>query len=316
MEVGYHLSSEEHPPGDLVRYAVRAEQIGLTHAFVSDHFHPWLDVQGESPFVWSVLGALARETERIVLGTGVTCPLIRMHPAIVAHAAATTATMLPGRFVLGLGTGENLNEHVTGERWPAPDERLEMLEEATAVIRRLLTGERVTHRGRHYRVEDARLYTCPDEPPPVVLAAMGPEAVALAGRISDGLVTIALEERVVERFHEAGGDGKPTYVKLTVCWAESMDDAKKTAREWFPLMGVGRPMVDLSMPADFAQVVSAFDEDAAIDGMVLGPDPEVHAEAIRSAASAGFSHVYVHQVGPEQDGFLGFFEAEVLPRLG
>jgi G6PDH family F420-dependent oxidoreductase len=315
MAVGYHLSAEEHPPGDLVRYAVRAERAGFTHGFVSDHYHPWLDTQGESPFVWSVIGAIARETERLIVATGVTCPLIRMHPAAVAHAAATSAVLLPDRFLLGLGSGENLNEHVTGARWPAADERLEMLEEATEVIRRLLTGERITHRGTHYTVEDARLYTCPDEPPPVLLAAMGPQAIALAGRISDGLITVSPEAETVRRFREAGGDGKPTFAKITVCWAPSEEEARKIAREWFPLMGVGTPMVDLRMPSDFAQITDAFADDVAIGGIVLGPDPEAHVSAIREAGDAGFDHVYIHQVGPDQDGFFDFYEAEVLGRL-
>jgi coenzyme F420-dependent glucose-6-phosphate dehydrogenase len=157
MEIGYALAAEDWPPSDLVRLARRAEESGFEFAFVSDHFHPWVDAQGQSPFVWSVLGGIAEATERLRVGTGVTCPLIRMHPAIVAQAAATTAAMMPGRFVLGLGTGENLNEHVLGDRWPAPDERLEMLEEAIGVIRLLWEGGEQTHRGRHYTVDHARL---------------------------------------------------------------------------------------------------------------------------------------------------------------
>lgn len=315
MEIGYHLSSEEHPPDALVRYAVRAEREGFTHAFVSDHFHPWLDAQGESPFVWAVLGAIAAQTETIHVGTGVTCPLIRIHPANVAHAAATVAAMMPGRFILGLGTGENLNEHVTGKRWPLADQRLEMLEEATKVIRRLFTGDQITHRGPHYTVEDARLYTRPESPPPVVFAAMGPQAIALAGRIADGLITVSPDEDTVGRFRESGGDGKPTYAKLTVCWAQTEDAASKVAREWFPLMGVGTPMVDLRTPGDFAEITDSFTEDVAIDGIVLGPDPEVHVGAITRAVDAGFDHVYIHQVGPDQDGFFDFYASEILPRL-
>lgn len=175
-EIGYALSSEEHPPNDLLAAARRAEEAGFTYALISDHFHPWVDAQGESPFVWGTIGGIAHATERLRLGTGVTCPMIRTHPAIIAHAAATAEAMMPGRFFLGLGTGENLNEHVTGARWPAGDERLEMLREAIEVIRLLWQGGRQTHRGRHYTVEDARIYTLPDPPPPIAVAAGEPRS--------------------------------------------------------------------------------------------------------------------------------------------
>src|SRR5919197_5828657 len=176
MHIGYSLSSEEHPPKALVEQAVKAEEAGFELALISDHFHPWSDRQGQSPFVWTVLGAIAEKTSRLKLGTGVTCPLIRMHPAIVAQAAATVAAMMPGRFFLGVGTGENLNEHVTGARWPLPDERLELLEEAVEVMRILWQGGEQTHRGRHYTVDHARLYTLPDAPVPVYVAASAPNA--------------------------------------------------------------------------------------------------------------------------------------------
>ena len=160
-ELGYALSSEEHAPGELVRNAARAEEAGFTFALISDHIHPWVDAQGHSAFVWSAIGAIAQATEGLKLGTGVTCPMIRIHPAIVAHAAATCAVLMEGRFFLGVGSGENLNEHVTGAKWPAPDERLEMLEEAVQVIRLLWKGGYQTHRGNHYTVEHTRIFTCP-----------------------------------------------------------------------------------------------------------------------------------------------------------
>src|SRR5919108_495182 len=171
VELGYALSSEEHAPNDLVRYAQRAEEVGFAFALISDHFHPWLDQQGESPFVWGVIGAIAEATERLVLGTGVTCPTMRMHPALVAQAAATSAALMPERFFLGVGTGENLNEHILGERWPNADERLEMLEEAIELIRELWQGELVSWRGRYFTVDRARVYTLPEEPPPIAVAA-------------------------------------------------------------------------------------------------------------------------------------------------
>ena len=177
-EIGYALSSEEHRPSDLARNARRAEEAGFSFALISDHFHPWVDRQGHSPFVWSVIGGIAQTTERLRLGTGVTCPTMRIHPAIIAHAAATAADMMPGRFFLGVGTGENLNEHVLGDHWPPADVRREMLEEAVDVIRLLWQGGVQSHYGDYYTVENARLYTLPDELPPIVLAASGTKAAS------------------------------------------------------------------------------------------------------------------------------------------
>ena len=189
--LGYALSSEEHRPGDLVRYARLAEEAGFPFALISDHYHPWVDRQGQAPFVWGVLGGIAQATGRLRVGTGVTCPTTRLHPAIVAQAAATAAALLPGRFFLGVGTGENLNEHILGDRWPPHDLRLARLEEAVAVIRLLWRGGVQTHRGEHYTVEHARVYTLPDEPVPIMVAAGGPHAAEVAGRIGDGLIGTA-----------------------------------------------------------------------------------------------------------------------------
>jgi coenzyme F420-dependent glucose-6-phosphate dehydrogenase len=179
VELGYALSSEEHTPSDLVRNAKRAEEAGFSYALISDHFHPWTDSQGQSPFVWSVIGAIAQATEHLVIGTGVPCPTIRTHPAIIAQAAATSASLMPGRFFLGVGSGENLNEHILGDYWPSPDERQEMLEEAIEVICLLWKGNYQTHRGKHYRVENARLYTLPDDRPPIAVAAPAPKLQSL-----------------------------------------------------------------------------------------------------------------------------------------
>ena len=230
---GYALSSEEHPPLDLVRNARKAEEAGFSFALISDHYHPWVDEQGQSPFVWSVIGGIAPATERIELGTGVTCPTIRIHPAVIAQAAATSAAMLPGRFFLGVGTGENLNEHILGDKWPAADERLEMLEEAIEVIRLLWEGGYQTFRGDYYTVEQARLYTLPDEPPPIVVAAAKPLAADVAAHSGDGFVSTAPEAPLVEAYREAGGDG-PVYGQVTCCWAESEEQAKETAHRVWP----------------------------------------------------------------------------------
>src|SRR2546430_4006923 len=205
MELGIALSSEENSPADLVRHARAAEAAGLGFGLSSAHSRPWVDAQGHSPFVWSVLGAIAQQTERFRIGTGVTCPLIRIHPAIVAHAAATVACLMPGRFFLGVGTGENLNEHVLGAKWPAADERLELLEEAVEVMRLLWQGGYQTHRGKHYTVENLRIFDLPDEPVEVAVAAMQPNAAELAGRIGDALINVAPKKEIVERFDGGGG---------------------------------------------------------------------------------------------------------------
>src|SRR3954466_15267527 len=209
VELGYAFSSEEHLPNDLVQHARLAEEAGFTFGLISDHFHPWHDNQGQSPFVWSVIGGIAQVTETFRLGTGVTCPTIRIHPAIVAQAAATCACMMPGRFFLGVGTGENLNEHVLGDRWPLPDERLEMLEEAVDVMRLLWKGGEQPPRGRHYVVDHARVYTLPEEPPEVYVAGTAPKAAELAGKIGDGFISTAPEKKFVEAFANGGGNGRP-----------------------------------------------------------------------------------------------------------
>ena len=315
-EIGYALSSEEHTPNDLVRWAALAEESGFGFALVSDHYHPWVDRQGHSPFVWAVIGGIAHATRRLRLGTGVTCPTFRMHPAIVAHAAATAAAMLPGRFFLGVGSGENLNEHVLGQRWPAPDERLEMLEEAVEVMRLLWEGGVQTHRGRHFRVEEARLYTRPDEPPPIMVAASGPSAAELAGRIGDGFIGTAPKRETIEQFERAGGRGRPRYGQVTVCWAQDEAAARKTAREWWPNVAVaGQLSQELRMPVHFEQASAMVTEDDVAEVVACGPDPQRHLELIGTYLDAGYDHVYVHQVGPDQEGFFRFYREQVLPKL-
>jgi coenzyme F420-dependent glucose-6-phosphate dehydrogenase len=313
--IGYALSSEEHTPLDLVRNAAAAEAAGFEYALVSDHFHPWVDKQGQSPFVWSVIGGIAGATEELRLGTGVTCPTIRIHPAIIAQAAATAAAMLPGRFFLGVGTGENLNEHVLGDRWPEAAVRLEMLEEAIEVIRLLWQGGYQSHHGRYFTVEEARLYTLPDDPPPIYVAASKPNAAELAGRVGDGLISTAPDAEVVAKFEEAGGEGKPKYGQVTVCWAESEAHAKKTAHEWWPNAAVkGDLSQELALPRHFEDAAEMVSEDDVAEKIACGPDPEKYFEQIDEYADAGFDHVYLHQVGSDQDAFFRFAQKELLPR--
>ena len=316
MELGYAFSSEEHSPADLVAHARAAEQAGFGFGLISDHIHPWVDAQGHSAFVWSVIGGISQATEHFRIGTGVTCPTIRIHPAIVAHAAATCACLMPGRFFLGVGTGENLNEHVLGAKWPAADERLEMLEEAIEVMRQLWQGDYQTHRGKHYTVEDARIFDLPDEPIELAVAAMQPQAAELAGRVGDALINVAPKKEIIEKFDEAGGTGKPKYGQVTVCYAETKDAARKTAFEVWPNALVeGSASQELPLPKDFEQLVEGRDPKELDDTLVLGNDADEFAEEIKKYGEAGYTHVYVHQIGPDQRGFLEFAETALFPRF-
>lgn len=316
MKIGYALSSEEHRPNDLVAYARRAEESGFTFAMISDHFHPWTDQQGQSPFVWSVLGGIAHATRRLEIGTGVTCPIMRMHPAIVAQAAATTAAMMPGRFFLGVGSGEALNEHILGDPWPSVDVRLDMLEEAVEVIRLLWQGGLQSHTGPHFAVENAQIYTLPETLPPIVMASSGPESAEVAGRIADGLVSTAPKREIVEAFEDGGGRGKPRYGQLTVCWARDEAEARRVAHTWWPTAALrGSFKNELPLPRHLEEASSLVTEDAVAEVVVCGPAVDRHVERILKFEDAGFDHVYVHQVGPDQEGLFRFYGAEVLPRL-
>jgi coenzyme F420-dependent glucose-6-phosphate dehydrogenase len=315
-EFGFALSSEEHPPQDLVQLAQRAEQAGFAFALISDHFHPWTDSQGQSSFVWSAIGGIAQVTERLRLGTGVTCPTIRIHPAVIAHAAATCTAMMPGRFFLGVGTGENLNEHILGDHWPAPDERLEMLEEAIEVIRLLWEGGYQTHRGKHYTVEQARLYTLPEVPPPIAVAASKPLAAQLAARRGDALISVAPDAEIVETYTGAGGRGE-RYAQVTVCWAASEEEAKRTAYEVWPNAGIkGDLSQELPLPAHFEQAAGMVTPDDVAEMVACGPDPDRYVEQVQPYVEAGFDHIYFHQVGRDQEGFFRFWQDELRPKLG
>jgi len=316
VQLGYKLSSEEFGPRELVDNARKAEEAGFSFALISDHFHPWIDAQGQSPFVWGVLGGIAHTTERLRVGTGVTCPTVRIHPAIIAQAAATAAAMFDGRFFLGLGTGENLNEHIVAQGWPSTDVRQEMLEEAVEVIRLLWQGGLQSHRGSYYIVETARLYTLPKTPPPIMIAASGPKAAEMAGRLGEGLVATSPDAETMKAFERAGGRRKPRYGELTVCWAESEAKAKKIARKVWPIAVVASSLFwELPLPSHFEEAVEDVTEDEVAEEIVCGPDPERHLEKIREYVKGGFDHVCIHQVGPDQEGFMRFYAREILPKL-
>ena len=316
LELGYALSSEEHPPSDLVRFAQIAEETGFSFALISDHFHPWISKQGQSPFVWSVIGAIAATTKTLRLGTGVTCPTMRIHPAIVAQAAATAASMMPGRFFLGLGTGENLNEHIVGNKWPSLVVRQEMLEEAVKVMRELWKGGNKSHRGRYFTVENARLFTLPEEAPPIYIAAGGRKMAELAERIGDGLITAGDEGPVIKQYNAAGGRKKPKYSQITVCWAKTEKESRRIAHEWWPISAFAWPLLsELPLPQYFEEAAKSISEDTIAESVLCSPDPEQHIKKIQETAKAGADHVYVHQVGKDQEGFFEFYEREVLPKF-
>jgi G6PDH family F420-dependent oxidoreductase len=317
LRVGLHLSAEAPPPDVLIDTARRAEAAGFAFLTVSDHFHPWTTRQGQSPFVWSVLGALAQVTERVEVGTAVTCPTIRTHPAIVAHAAATTAAMMPGRFFLGVGTGERLNEAIHGDRWPSAPVRREMLEEAVEVIRALWTGEVVrAHHGRHYTVEHARLYTLPDAPPPIVVSGFGPQAAELAGRIGDGYMHVAPEAELLETFRGVGGAGKPSYGKLDTCVAETDAEARRIAHETWPTSALqGELGQELATPEHYEQATANVTEEQVAEGILCSSDAGAHLERLREFADAGFDHVVVQQCGRDQERLISLYAEEILPEV-
>jgi coenzyme F420-dependent glucose-6-phosphate dehydrogenase len=315
-ELGFAISSEDHPPNELVRQAALAERAGFTFCLISDHYHPWNDAQGHSAFVWSTLGAIAHATEKIRVGTGVTCPMIRIHPAIVAQAAATVACMMPGRFFLGVGSGENLNEHILGDRWPLPDERLDMLEESVEVMRLLWQGGEQTHRGKHYTVDHARVYDVPDKGVPVYVAATAPKAAELAGRIGDGFISTAPEKEYAKKFESGGGKGKE---KLGMMHCAYDADAKKglqRATKLWPNLAMKGPLgQELATPSDFEEAAAMIDEEDVAESTPCGPDPEPYLKAIEEYADAGFTHVYIHQIGDNQDEFAEFAAEELMPKL-
>jgi G6PDH family F420-dependent oxidoreductase len=285
---------------------------------ISDHYHPWTKRQGNSPFVWVVIGAIAQATESMKIGTGVTCPTIRIHPAIIAQAAATAALLLPDRFMLGLGTGENLNEHVVGSKWPSGGVRLEMLAEAIDIMSTLWRGALSNHRGKYFTVEDAQIFSLPEQPPPIMIAAANKGAAALAARRAAGLMSTVPDESLVDTFRTHGGQGKPVFGQVTISWASSEEEGERLAREIWPNALVsGEVSTELRLPRQFEQVTEDMSQDmiATSGSITCGPDTQKHLDAIRKYAEAGFDHVYIHQIGPNQLDFIRFAQSELLPEL-
>jgi G6PDH family F420-dependent oxidoreductase len=316
MKIGYFLSCEEFGPHQLVRQARMAEEAGFHGLWISDHYHPWNAAQGESPFVWAVIGALAQATDRMPVATAVTCPTIRTHPAIVAQAAATAQVMLDGRFSLGVGSGEALNEHILGDRWPAAPERLEMLEEAVGLMRELWSGRAVTTSTEHYDVEHARIYTLPDTPPPVLVSGFGPRAIDLAGRIGDGFVTVMPDADAVQRFRSAGGGDKPVQAGTKLCFGPDEAEAVRTVHRIWPNEALpGELPQVLPTPEHFEHACQLVTEEMIAESVPCGPDIERHVAALQDFADAGVDELYVQQIGGGHEAFFETFAREVLPRF-
>jgi G6PDH family F420-dependent oxidoreductase len=312
---GYKLMSEEHGPSDLVRNAVRAEEVGFDFVAISDHFSPWLSSQGHSPAAWTVLGAIAARTQRVGLVTAVTCPTIRYHPATVAQSAATLALLSNDRFTLGLGSGENLNEHVVDQGWPAPKERQDMLFEAIEVIQRLWSGDEVSHEGPFYSIDRAKLWDVPKTAPVIAVAAGGPRAARHAGERALGLFATEANKELIEAWSKEGGKG-PRYAEVALCYAKNEADAVRTARERMRFSMLGwKVMPELPTPESFEEATATVRDEDIAEKIACGPDPEKHVAAVRKYIEAGFDHVVLLGIGPDQEGFSAFFQKELKPRL-
>ncbi|MFD6683596.1 TIGR03557 family F420-dependent LLM class oxidoreductase [Micromonospora parva] len=315
MQIGYKLASEGYGPQEIIRQAVLAERAGFDFVEMSDHFHPWLDAQGHSSFTWSVLGAIAAKTSTLRLATGVTCPTVRYHPAIIAQAAATMALISDGRFTLGVGAGERLNEHVVGQGFPSVRGRHERLREALEIIRLLWQGGYQSYEGRHLHLEDARVFDLPDTLPVIAVAASGEASARLAAELGDGLFATEADASIVEHYRRAQGAG-PRYAEVPLAWATDERQAVQAVLQTSRWMVTGwKVMSELPNPVNF-DAASAYVEEKHIRQLfAVGPDPEPHVAKVRSYVDAGFDHIVLQNAGPDPDGFLDFFAGDLAGRL-
>ncbi|HEY7074867.1 MAG TPA: TIGR03557 family F420-dependent LLM class oxidoreductase [Solirubrobacteraceae bacterium] len=314
MKIGYFLSCEEFGPHELVAQARAAEAAGFHALWISDHFHPWNDEQGHSPLVWGIIGALSEAVD-LPVTTAVTCPTVRIHPAVTAQAAATAAAQLDGRFGLGVGSGEALNEHILGDAWPEADHRLEMLEEAVEVMRRLWKGQVTSHRGRHYTVDRARIYTLPEQPPPVIVSGFGAKAIELAARIGDGFATTMPDPDSIKSYRDQGGRG-PVQAGVKVCYGSDEAEAVKTVHRIWPNEGLPGELAQiLPTPAHFEQACELVTEEMIAESVACGPDLDKHVAAVQEYADAGVDELFVSQIGAGHDAFFDAYKREVLPKF-
>jgi G6PDH family F420-dependent oxidoreductase len=315
VRIGYFLASEEFTPAELLDQARGAERAGFEALWISDHYHPWLDAQGQSAFVWSTIGALSQVC-RLPVTTAVTCPTMRIHPAIIAQAAATSAVLLDGRFVLGVGTGEAINEHIFGDAWPNTSVRLAMLEEALDVIRKLWTGRFVNHRGKYYTVEHARIYTRRDTPPPIYISGFGPKATDLAARVADGFICTMPDATLVRRFRDGGGGNKPCQAAFKAAYAATEDEGAQIAYERWRNTGIpGELSQVLPSPRHFEQASQLVSVDMMKSAFVCGSSVDAHLKMINTYSDAGYDELYIANIGPNYQGLLDMYEKEILPRV-
>jgi coenzyme F420-dependent glucose-6-phosphate dehydrogenase len=316
VQIGYTLSSEEFGPNELVEQAVKAEELGFQFASISDHFHPWMDSQGHSPFVWTTLGGIAARTSTIPIMTGVTALSWRYHPTILAQAVATVADMMPGRFRFGIGTGEALNEHVVGAPWPPVSIRQDMMIESLEIMRSLWEGNYTTVQGQFYEVHNAKLYTLPEQLPPIIIGANGAESAEIAAEYGDALVSTSPDKETVDAFDGAGGKGKPKYGQITVQYSDDEEKSAQTAIEYwgYTVLG-GQASQELALPKHYQEAIEGLATPEVIKkSVVCGPDPQKYHDKVQEYVDAGFTHVYFHQVGPDQEGFFDFAKKELLPK--
>jgi G6PDH family F420-dependent oxidoreductase len=313
MRIGYSLSAEQFTPAELLNQAQRARDAGFEALAISDHFHPWNEAQGNSPFVWSMVGALAQVVPELPLTTMVTCPIVRINPVILAQAAATSAVLYEGNFGFGVGTGENLNEHVWGAPWPPAKERIARLREAVELIRLLWSGENIDFEGRFYRAVNARIYTLPDQPPPVYISGLGPLSTELAAQLGDGLVTFSSD--MLDHYRDCGGNGvKQTAMKV----AFDADEARAIGiihRLWAVEMNPGQLNRELAQPRHIESAASLITPEMAAAEFTCGADPDRHVAAVQRRIDDGYDDIYVQQVGDDMDGFFDTYRATVLPSL-
>jgi coenzyme F420-dependent glucose-6-phosphate dehydrogenase len=324
-KIGYAAMLEQFHPNDLLTWCAQAESAGFSAGFmVSEHFHPWTPHQGQSAFAWSFMGALGLRTT-LPFGTAVVCAGFRYHPVVVAHAAATLGAMFPGRFWLGLGAGEALNEHVVGGHWPEIGVRSSMMFESIEIISRLFSGDVVRHAGTHFTVESARLYTRPEQPVPIYVATAGPLNAKRTGRHADGMITVGaadekvrmLWDRFADGAREAGKDpaGMPKLLQIHVSWAPTQEEAVRNAVTEWPNGGMPFPKQDIRNPEDFAAMARFVHPEDFTNRVLISADADEHVAHLRGYVEMGFDEIHVHNVGPNQSAFIEFYRDRVLPRL-
>ena len=315
MKIGYKLIAEAYGPAEMVRQCVAAEEAGFDFVEISDHYHPWVSEQQHSGFAWSMLAAMAARTERIELATGVTCPFVRYHPAIIAQAAATTSLLSDGRFTLGVGSGERLNEHVVGVGWPSVTIRHQMFRESLEIIRLLWQGGYRSYEGKHLTLEDARVFDLPEELPKIVVASAGARASTIAAELGDGLFATEPKSSIVEAFTRAGGDG-PRYAEVPMAWASTEQEAAESARALFRFGVTGwKVQAELPNPVNFDAATAPITVADMRQAFACGTDVERQIAVAQPFVDAGFDHLAVINAGPDIDGFFDHARSELIGRL-